>query len=351
MLRGLALLALLAPAASRECLRNDVIVATGKAPPFYKLRDCTSLNLEFTSLGAKGVEALCKALRGNGRLLSLRLHNANVGDQGAAILAKALNFSALETLEIWHGDMSGAGAAALASSGYAGLRNLDLRHNHVGDEAALALAGALSRGELKLTEIHLQHTGVGPVGAKALADAMAQEGATLTSLDLSRNLIGDAAAKKLFKVAEANEAVRHIGLAKCKIDANLEHRLNTMLANRRPPPPPPSPPARPPPPSPPPPFLISWLETHDLDVKEYFPLFRKMGFSKKATPADSFVGRTLDDIDPKNAAKATRQQRARIDAALMATTVAAESERQAGEVEGSAWPGEEKEELRRRRRR
>eukprot|EP00191_Tetraselmis_sp_GSL018_P010024 CAMPEP_0177617222 /NCGR_PEP_ID=MMETSP0419_2-20121207/24730_1 /TAXON_ID=582737 /ORGANISM="Tetraselmis sp., Strain GSL018" /LENGTH=94 /DNA_ID=CAMNT_0019115645 /DNA_START=504 /DNA_END=784 /DNA_ORIENTATION=+ len=67
-------------------------------------------------------------------------------------------------------------------------------YNGIGDEGAKVLAEALNNGAL--TELSLRGNGIGDEGAKALAAALWQNPA-LTELRLWGNIIGDEGAKAL----------------------------------------------------------------------------------------------------------------------------------------------------------
>ena len=269
---SLCILLLEASAASGSDCKYDQVFQKGR----FDLSGCTTLQIEFKPLDAKGLAALVKALHRTTTLTSLRLRQVSIGDEGAISLAKPLaSHRALARLELWRCDIGAQGATALtALLKQPALVAFDLRHNKVGDAGAIAIAQELT-ANTHVEELHLQHNAIGPEGARALGDVL-RANSVLGALDLSGNKkIGTAVAKEFLEILKENSQIATLGLKDAGVDAVTTTVIHHKLSKRRPPPSPPSPPSppapprAPPPPSPcspppspappPPPLLNSWL--------------------------------------------------------------------------------------------
>ena len=134
------------------------------------------------------------------RLATLDLSSCGLRLADAEQLAEAPLLRGLTALALRDNFLEDEGALALASSEtLSSLRTLSLGANAIGDEGALALA----RGRLSLRALELGLSDIGPQGAGALA------GAGLSELELGHNRLGDAGARAL---AEAT-GLRSLGLA------------------------------------------------------------------------------------------------------------------------------------------
>ena len=331
-LAAVTLLALVKPVAAktRSCLRADVETASGG----WDLWQCHELTIDVPyspkslRLSSASVAALAAAVKGNRVLVTLRLRQAGVGDAGALSLADALRTdgTALTTLELWRSGVGVLGCLALAeslsstrrSSSKRGARltTLDLRHNAVGNECAIALSTVLSEPSSSLKALRLQHTEITSIGAQALARSL-KSNVQLVLLDLGGNDLGKGM-EAFNAMLDTNTRLEALGFKGCKdADKALVRSITRKLLLRRPPsspppqpspPPPPRPPSAPPPPlpsAPPPPFpsprppspsspsspsstpqplIVSWLLHHGLEpVEEYLPLLLSMGLELSET--------------------------------------------------------------------
>jgi len=121
------------------------------------------LDLGSNGIGSVGAKSLAEAVVAHRHLLSLRLADNHVGDEGAIYFAGALDGTSstpsLTTLDLKNNDISSIGASILARSLQRksvgndtspnsnpnlnpGLRHLDLRENRISNEGALALVDA-----------------------------------------------------------------------------------------------------------------------------------------------------------------------------------------------------------------
>lgn len=124
----------------------------------------------------------------NRRLQSLCLANCRIGDDSVAHLAQALRTNtSLTCLDLRANRVKASGAAALAdvllgaadhakthrSAFQPPLKILDLGHNAIGDEGAIALADAVAK-ECSLYELHVGANDVDDAGLDAIAKACHQ---------------------------------------------------------------------------------------------------------------------------------------------------------------------------------
>jgi len=180
----------------------------------------TYLDLDSNQIGAKGAEALAKALHGNTTLMELNLDSNQIGAKGAEALAKALHGNTtLTELNLALNKIGDSGAAALAKALHSNttLTNLGLSLNKIGDEGAAALAEGL-HGNTALTELDLAYNQIEVDGAAALANGL-HGNTTLTKLFLYNNLIGGIAA---LTTALASTKLKELSLG-ADVDAFLSN--------------------------------------------------------------------------------------------------------------------------------
>jgi Leucine-rich repeat (LRR) protein len=154
------------------------------------LRNLSSLGLEYNKIGAAGIAVLARS-ENLINLSSLNLEGNEIGDEGAAVLARSENLRNLSSLNLGQNGIGAEGAAALArSENLINLTFLGLWHNGIGDAGAAALAR--SENLRNLTSLMLSWNGIGAAGARAIA--ISEHLKNLTSLRLGFNRIGDAGA-------------------------------------------------------------------------------------------------------------------------------------------------------------
>lgn len=153
---------------------------------------------------ASAVAAVARALEAAGApLVKLDLCNAEMGADGAAALAGALQAAAprrsLQVLMLEGALVGPEGAAALAPAlaQLTSLRVLQLGVNAVGDAGATALAPSLPR-LARLELLSLNENKIGDAGATALAPAFRRLSMPrLRALDISRNRMSKALQREL----------------------------------------------------------------------------------------------------------------------------------------------------------
>ena len=180
------------PVEGRDCKVGDVFkngkfigndYTTASIPS-----DCTTLDLDTSSIGDSGATAIAAALKGNTELATLYLQSNNIGDSGATALAEALKVNAALTgLSLSTNDIGADGATAIAGAlkANAALTALGLYDNKIGDSGATAIAEAL-KGNAALTYLDLSSNTIGDGGATAIAEAL-KVNAALTTLYLHNN--------------------------------------------------------------------------------------------------------------------------------------------------------------------
>jgi uncharacterized protein (TIGR02996 family) len=152
-------------------------------------------SLSFTSVGEGFPKALAKGKLGALRVLGLTA--CEIGDEGAATLAKADRLAGLSRLYLARCDISDEGVTAIAQSKkLAALTTLCLGGNEgIGDEGAAAIAKGKAMEKLVLLE--LCRTGVGDEGAAAIAAS--KKLVALRRLDLRQAQVGRAGREALGK--------------------------------------------------------------------------------------------------------------------------------------------------------
>ncbi|MEV5331373.1 gala protein [Streptomyces werraensis] len=143
-----------------------------------------ALWLKRNPVGDDGVTALAAMLRRNTTLRTLDLVNTGVTAAGLRLLLDALTGRPQPVERLFLGgngltaDTAGLLAALVRD---AGVRELYLPANHLGDRGAAVLAAAAA-GSAHPVRLGLGGNGIGPAGARALADALGG----IEALDLGR---------------------------------------------------------------------------------------------------------------------------------------------------------------------
>ncbi|MFI6146894.1 gala protein [Streptomyces sp. NPDC051109] len=132
-----------------------------------------------------GARTLAALLRRNRTLRTLDLVNTGIGIEGVRLLLDALRTreTPLERLFLGGNGLTAEAAPLLAALiREAGVRELYLPANHLGDEGTAVLAAAAAADPLRPVRLGLGGNGIGPAGARALADALGG----IEALDLGR---------------------------------------------------------------------------------------------------------------------------------------------------------------------
>ncbi|KAG2483285.1 hypothetical protein HYH03_017832 [Edaphochlamys debaryana] len=190
-------------------------------------------------LGPEGVESVLAAVLGSGgagggacSVLDLSLNS--LGDAGCKALAKALPplGGSLAVLALSHNGIGTEGTRALAGAlpACAGLQELLLAGNQLGDTAARELAAALQRLP-KLQVLHLQDNHrLAADGVAGLAGALPGLPA-LRELDLARCHAGNEGARHIAKALASHPSLTRLSLEGCKLRADGAAHLAAALAS------------------------------------------------------------------------------------------------------------------------
>lgn len=163
-------------------------------------------------------------------LVDLSFSGSGVGDEGAKMLAKALECNTvLQSLELGNSNIGSDGATALAKTlaKTNSLKTLYLRGNKIGDAGAIALADALKMNDC-LEHLYLGGNQIAIKGVKAFAEAFTKN-STLQTIYLRNNHVGDEGAQMLAEGLIKNFALRVLNVANAELTANGCRTLLTLL--------------------------------------------------------------------------------------------------------------------------
>jgi hypothetical protein len=228
------------------CNRIDEAGAAALATRLAGDGTVRALWLKRNPVGDAGVGAVAAMLRRNDTIRTLDLVNTGVTTDGLRVLLTALTgrTQPLERLYLGGNGLAADAAGLLAALiGEAGIRELYLTANHLGDQGATVLARAVLAREAtaaRPVSLGLGGNGIGPDGARALADALGG----IDSLDLGRapsertlgappNHTGDAGAAALAAALPGSPLrrleLRHSGIT----GRGARHLLNAVPADTR----------------------------------------------------------------------------------------------------------------------
>lgn len=133
--------------------------------------------------------------------MATRLQKMHRGNAGRGKAARKAVTGAIEkmkkglgTLELRRAHLLAKDCEELAQElkQNASVKLLNMAHNRIGDEGAVALAAALgANGNRSLLKLHVQDNKIGDVGAKALAEAVALADAAVEELLIGENTFGE----------------------------------------------------------------------------------------------------------------------------------------------------------------
>jgi hypothetical protein len=151
------------------------------------------------------IKSLADFIAENKTLLHLDISYNNIGDAGAASIAKALPNSQLETLNIGLNNIGDAGAASIATElPNSKLETLNIGSNKIGDAGVASIATALPNSQLKALNIY--YNGIGNAGAASIATALPNS--QLGKLYINGNKITDAGAKVIAQALKKNTSLK-----------------------------------------------------------------------------------------------------------------------------------------------
>ncbi|XP_042517985.1 RAN GTPase-activating protein 2-like isoform X2 [Macadamia integrifolia] len=161
------------------------------------LGTCThleKLDLRDNMFGVDAGVALSKSFSGHAGLREVYLSYLNLENEGATALANALKESAtsLEILDLAGNDITAKAAPAIAACVAVKqfLTKLNLAENDLKDEGAIIIAKALEDGHSQLEEVDLSTTSIRRAGARLLAQAVVHK-PKFKLLNIDANFISD----------------------------------------------------------------------------------------------------------------------------------------------------------------
>ena len=186
--------------------------------PFHELVACAELSTPNSGVGDAEAGGIGALLIFGTALTQLDLHHNSIGDEGAIAIASALSrnrtVSSLLLGSSYGGNMIGpTGATALARALHSNstLTQLHLNYNEVGAAGATAFARALE-ANMTLTELNLCGNDIETEGAIALADALLRN-STLAVLEVNENEIDQEGARAFARCLRANTALTELKCA------------------------------------------------------------------------------------------------------------------------------------------
>ncbi|KAJ8602243.1 hypothetical protein CTAYLR_003619 [Chrysophaeum taylorii] len=142
------------------------------------------------------------------------LHGANIGAEGAAMVAAALEHNAtLERIVLQQSDVGPEGVAFLVAALDKTSNNLTglwLPGNNIGDQGANLIAQALAK-DVKITDLHIGNNNITDWGALRIAEAL-NHNSTLELLRISDNHLTDDARARLQYAAAQRPSLTIISL-------------------------------------------------------------------------------------------------------------------------------------------
>ncbi|CAM9972839.1 unnamed protein product [Ectocarpus sp. 6 AP-2014] len=172
------------------------------------------LDLADNTLGEEGGRVLAEALATQPSLTYVNLSECDLGDEGAAAVAKALSGTApgVRELEFSYNELTAEGAAAVAACAErksASLEYLGLEGNEMGSAGAKSIAKALAPARV-IRKVQLSTNEIGTSGALAVARSL-QDKKDLESLELNGNMISAEGLTRLNRILESAEKLDALG--------------------------------------------------------------------------------------------------------------------------------------------
>ena len=214
--------------------------ATGQSVSQSRLA-VLNLNDTIRREGGRALVPFAEALAGPGggsnRLRALHLQKNGVADEVATDLAAPWAAAGVQELHLSTNRIGDAGGQALAlacSHATSGLRKLTLLSNAIGDAAAASFGTILADNPL-LEQLNLSHNRIGDQGVAALVRGV-QDNTRLRMLDVGVNKLCSRQAKAALEGAMAREALIGASIAHSAAprDCSCSRTYGTRAASRRP---------------------------------------------------------------------------------------------------------------------
>ena len=193
-----------------------------------------TLNVSVCSISDEGVESLAIALAVNRSLQELDISRNQIGDNGIAHIATALqtNTTTMTTLNISNCSISDEGAESLARALAVNrsIQELDIRSNEIGDNGIAHIATALQTNTTTMTTLNISNCSISDVGAESLASFV---NISLQYLNICNNEIGDNGIANIATALQTNTTMRTLNISNCSIsDEGAESLARALAVNR-----------------------------------------------------------------------------------------------------------------------
>lgn len=176
------------------------------------------LNLSSTGMDSEGCKHLGEALRTNPGVTDLDMSFLDIADSGCISLGNMLKQNkALKKLRLRSANISWIGCGILFEGVQQSrsLTELDLSRNFIGDDGMEMMCRHLN-DKSTLVDLNLENCGITSGGCAMLSDVILMN-KTLQHLDLSVNFIADAGVLKISNALERNKSIKTLGLNMCGI--------------------------------------------------------------------------------------------------------------------------------------
>ena len=202
---------------------NPIGTLTKGAMALAKVMHSTSLQVVKVcscSIDSEGAYHITQALHENTTLRRLDLSHNPIGTNGAMAL---MHSKSLQEVDMGHCSIDSEGLGHLARASYENttLKKLDLSYNPIGKKGAKALAKLMRN--MSLQEVTMCYCRIDSVGARHLAKALC-ENTTVRNLDLSGNHIGQGAVA-LAEMLHTNTSLQRLRLHKTRLSEEGIHKL------------------------------------------------------------------------------------------------------------------------------
>ena len=196
--------------------KGSAVTVNGINASVGQITGCPQLKkliLRWNNIGDDGAKMIADALNGHHSLKTLVLRCNNIGDDGAKHIADALKDNhSLTILDLKENNICADGAKMIADvlKYNHSLKELSLSDNNIGANGAKMIADALKINQ-NLTLLDLHENNIGDDGIKQIADAL-KDNHILETLNIGSNKIGDDGAKAIADTLKINHSLKILSL-------------------------------------------------------------------------------------------------------------------------------------------
>jgi hypothetical protein len=189
----------------------------------------SSLSLHGSLIGDNKARMICKYLLGNTTITRLDLSHNAIGDSGARAVAKLINNSVLQEVDLRDNKIAAIGAKQLgkALKQNTTLRSLNVRLNRFKDEGGRDFFRGIS-GNKVIRELNVSCNSLGTNSAEALCHYV-DRNTSIALFDISCNELGEHAGRMLLEALDGNTVLKGIDLRLCHFDKDTEFQINVIL--------------------------------------------------------------------------------------------------------------------------